>query len=121
MMKQGWRRLIPCVALALGAVLSAPAAHAAAKTPGTTRSVAAGSKRVALHQFTGVVTALDKNSITVEKSGKKAKTMVFVRHPEMSATGDIEKSARVTVWYRDEAGQPTAHKVVVKEPGGGSR
>lgn len=108
-----------CVALALGAVWFAPATHAAARTPSTTRSVTTGSKRVALHQFTGVVTALDKTSITVEKSGKKAKTMVFVRHAEMSATGDVEKNARVTVWYRDEAGQPTAHKVVVKEPGGG--
>ena len=120
-MKQGWMSFTLCAALALSAVLIAPAAHAAAKTSSAARSGATGSKRVALHQFTGVVTALDKTSITVEKSGKKAKTMVFVKHAEMSATGDVEKNARVTVWYRDEAGQPTAHKVVVKEAGGGSR
>src|SRR6185295_7087533 len=100
-MKQGWRALTLCVALALGAVLFAPATHAATKTSSAERSGTTGSKRVALHQFTGVVTALDKTSLTVEKSGKKAKTMVFVKHAEMSATGEVEKNARVTVWYRD--------------------
>ena len=32
----------------------------------------------------------------------------------------IEKDARVTVYYRDEDGQPTAHRVVVKPAKGGS-
>ena len=32
----------------------------------------------------------------------------------MKTTGELEKDARVTVYYRDEGGQPVAHKVVVK-------
>ena len=32
---------------------------------------------------------------------------------EMRTTGDVEKDARVTVWYRDEDGRLTAHRVVV--------
>src|SRR5262245_13529396 len=114
-MRQGPKFLASCAALALSAALLAPAAHAAAK------SSSSGGKRVALHQFTGVVTALDKTSITVEKGGKKPKTMVFVKHAEMRTTGEIEKDARVTVWYRDEDGHPTARKVVVKESGGSDR
>jgi hypothetical protein len=47
----------------------------------------AKAKRQALHQFTGVVTALDPTSITVEKTGKKPKTMVFTRHAEMKHAG----------------------------------
>jgi hypothetical protein len=73
---------------------------------------------VALHQFSGVVSALDKTSITVEKGGKKPKTMVFARHAEMRSTGEIEKQARVTVFYRDEGGRAVAHRVVVRNAGG---
>ena len=117
-MRQGLKWLPLCAALALSVALLAPVAHAAAKS---TKAGGSSTKRVALHQFTGVVTALDKTSITVEKSGKKPKTMVFVKHAEMRTTGDIEKDARVTVWYRDEDGHPTARKVVVKGPGGSDR
>jgi hypothetical protein len=120
-MRQGLKFLPLCAALALSAALLAPAAHAAAKSTGAARSSGSATKRVALHQFTGVVTALDKTSITVEKGGKKPKTMVFVRHAEMRSTGEVEKNARVTVWYRDEDGQATAHRVVVKEAGGDGR
>ncbi|MEO5989711.1 MAG: hypothetical protein ABIU54_12965 [Candidatus Eisenbacteria bacterium] len=102
---------------ALAAMLSAtvmPAspAHAAAK-----KSVAAGTsakKGHAYHQFTGVVTSFDKASLTVEKTGKAPKTMVFSRHTEMKTSGELEKDARVTVYYREEGGKPVAHKVVVK-------
>jgi len=69
---------------------------------------------MSLRQFSGVVTALDKTTITVEKSGKKPKTMVFVKHAEMRTTGEIDKAARVTVYYRDEDGHPVAHRVVVR-------
>jgi len=61
-----------------------------------------------------VVTALDKNTLTVEKRGKKPRTVVFTRHAEMKSTGDVEKDSHVTVYYRDEGGRSVAHKVVVK-------
>jgi len=60
------------------------------------------------------VTSLDKSSLTVVKTGEKGKTVVFSRHAEMKTTGELEKDARVTVYYRDEGGHPVAHKVVVK-------
>ena len=74
-----------------------------------------------LRQFTGLVTSFDKTSITVEKGGKKPKTMTFSRHAEMRTQGDLEKDARVTVYYRDEDGQPVAHRVVVKRERNGSK
>jgi hypothetical protein len=95
-----------------GAALPVTAAAAAAK--GTTTASASARKSYAFRQFTGVVTQLDKGSLTVEKSGKAAKTMVFSRHAEMRTQGDLETSARVTVYWRDDAGKPVAHKVVVK-------
>jgi len=104
--------------LALAATLAgtpaivAPAGAASRKPAAAT--VAAKRKSAALHQFSGVVTALDQGSLTVEKRGTGAKTMVFTRHPEMRATGELQKDARVTVWYRDEDGHPVARKVVVK-------
>jgi len=101
------------LALGLGIALTAPPAgiaHAA----GTTAP--AKAKRQALHQFTGVVTALDPTSITVEKTGKKPKTMVFKRHAEMNTQGgELEREVKVTVYYRDEDGKPVARKVVVKD------
>jgi hypothetical protein len=51
----------------------------------------------------------------VEKRGKKPQTRVFSRHAEMKSTGDLEKDARVTVYYRDEGGRSVAHRVVVKD------
>jgi hypothetical protein len=112
-MKQGW------IAMPLAAALmfAAPAigigqAHAAAsKAAGPTTSTA---KTASTRQFTGWVTALDKNSITVEKRGKAPRTMTFARHAQMSTTGDLEKDAHVTVYYRDEDGRAVARKVVVK-------
>lgn len=106
------------LALALAALLGASAVsvarvEAATKKPSAT-APAAAKKSYAFRQFTGVVTALDKSSLTVAKTGKLAKTVVFARHAEMKTTGDLEKDARVTVYYRDEGGQPVAHKVVVK-------
>jgi hypothetical protein len=86
-------------AVAAGPALAAPAAKA--KGAGT-------------RQFTGYVTALDQKSITVEKRGKQPKTVVFAKHAEMKSTGAVEKDARVTVFYRDVEGQPTATRVVAK-------
>jgi len=93
-------------------------------TLGATSAFAAGSKsasaapaarsRYAYHQFTGFVTAVDKQSLTVEKRGKQATSRTFARHEAMSTTGDLVKDARVTVYYRDEGGKSVAHKVVVK-------
>jgi hypothetical protein len=101
------------LAFALAAAAQAPASPAlAAKTSQT--AATAGAKKKALHQFTGVVTAVDKTSITVEKGGKNAKTMVFTRDAEMRTDGDLARDARVTVYYRDEDGKPVARKVVVK-------
>lgn len=86
-----------------GALAAIPAFAAPAKAK------AAGTR-----QFTGYVTAIDKSSITVEKRGKQPKTLVFAKHAETKSTGDIEKDARVTVYYRDVEGQLTAQRVVAK-------
>lgn len=112
-MRQGRKILLGCMVLALFAIATMPATNAEAARRAAT-SERSTTKRVGLHQFTGTVTAIDKSSLTVEKTGKLAKTMVFVRHAEMKTTGDLEKDARVTVWYRDEGGKSVAHKVVVK-------
>jgi hypothetical protein len=104
------------VALACALLLAAPAiganpARAAAKAAA---SKSESVKKPAMRQFTGWVTALDKTSITVEKRGKTPQSVTFAKHAEMSTTGDLEKDARVTVYYRDDGGRKTAHKVVVK-------
>ena len=67
-----------------------------------------------MRQFTGYVSAIDKQSITVEKRGKSPETRVFTKHDEMSLTGDVGKDARVTVYYREDGGKAIAHKVVAK-------
>ena len=114
-MRRGWKLLSMSSALALLiSVAPAPlvsASHAASKSSPT--SSAAKSKR-SMRQFSGVVTALDKTSITVEKGGKKPRTMTFVKHEEMRSTGEIEKDTRVTVYYREEGGRAVAHRVVVR-------
>ena len=117
-MRQGW--IIPlCAALALVPV-AAPATHAAGKSATASKSSTSSSKsKRTYRQFTGVVTALDKSTITVEKGGKQARTVVFDRHEEMKTTGDLEEDARVTVYYREDGGRSVAHKVVVKAPGNG--
>ncbi len=114
-MRQGsWLfRMLP-VALAL--VLAVPpvmAAARSAKSAGTSATKSTKARN-SLHQFTGIVTAMEKSGFTVEKSGKKPRTMVFVKHAEMKSTGDVARDARVTVYYRDEGGQSVAHRVVVK-------
>ena len=115
-MKQGrmFTALALAALLAASAGSAAPAEAAAAKKAPETASATAKKKSYTFRQFTGVVTALDKSSLTVAKSGKQAKTVVFSRHAEMKTTGDLEKDARVTVYYRDEGGRTVAHKVVVK-------
>ena len=114
-MRQGSRSIVSCAALALGVAawsLAAPAASLAATASGTeAKSV---KPRNGMHQFTGVVTALDKSTLTVEKRGKKPRTVVFARHSEMKSSGEVEKNARVTVYYRDDGGRSVAHRVVVK-------
>ena len=113
--------------LALAAVLAAslafvaPVAQAAKRSAKTVDAPASPRKTAAYHQFTGTVVSLDESSITVEKGGKTPKQMVFTRHSEMRSTGDVAKDARVTVYWRDEAGKPVAHRVVVKAtPTGGT-
>ncbi|HET7224689.1 MAG TPA: hypothetical protein VFK69_03155 [Candidatus Eisenbacteria bacterium] len=105
-MRQG--RMILALAAALLFAVALPA-HAA-KSPASPASRASAGT----HQFTGVVTALDHGSITVERSGRRAKTMVFVKHEPLTTTGDVAKNARVTVWYHDEDGHPVATRIVVR-------
>ncbi len=107
------------VLLALAALLVAPLtglatrAEAAAKRAPRGSSATAG-KSAGYRQFTGTVVALDASSITVERGGRTAKQMVFARNAGMRSTGEVEKNARVTVYWRDESGKPVAHRVVVK-------
>ncbi len=117
-MRQGWKPLSLGVALAVGVLAVLPlvapqmgSAGAARKASATTD--AAKSKN-AQRQFTGIVTALDKSTLTVEKRGKKPQSRVFTRHAELKTNGDLGKDAHVTVYYRDEGGQAVAHRVVVK-------
>ncbi len=112
-MNQGRKVVALCVALALaGAIAALPAL--AARRDGTTTAASAKAKTVAVRQFTGIVTALDKTSITVEKGGKKPRTMVFTRDAAMRMVGEVEKDARVTVYYRDNGRESLAVRVVVK-------
>lgn len=116
-MRQGRNLLSSCMAIALiaGGALAPLHAHAAKAATGAKSSTASATKSKATYrQFTGYVTALDKSSLTVEKRGKTPTSKVFVRHAEMNTTGDVEKDARVTVYYRDEGGRAVAHRVVVK-------
>ena|SRR5881394_492790 len=107
--------------LALAAVVALPVfaadAHAAAKRAAkaaSSESQPAPRKAATYRQFSGTVVSLDASSITVEKGGKTPKQMVFSRHTAMRSTGEVAKDARVTVYWRDEAGKPVAHRVVVK-------
>ena len=123
-MRQGWKPLSLGAVLAACMLASLPfvtprteVAGAAGKTP--TTASAAKSKNTQ-RQFTGIVTALDKNTLTVEKRGKKPQSRVFTRHAELQTTGELAKDARVTVYYREQGGQDVAHRVVVKSDGGSS-
>ena len=114
-MRQGRIFFSSCAAIALVACGAfAPLQAHAAKVAASTKSASATKSKATYRQFTGYVTALDKNSLTVEKRGKSPTSRVFVKHAEMSVTGDVAKDARVTVYYRDEGGRAVAHRVVVK-------
>ncbi len=112
-------------ALAFTALLAVPAAGFVTTAEAASKQAApatAAGKSSDYRQFTGTVVALDASSITVEKSGKTPKQMVFTRHAGMRSTGDVSKDVRVTVYWRDDSGQPVAHRVVVKPATtGGSR
>ena len=113
-MRQGLMHWLPCVAMALGMVASSIATPVLSTASAATSGTKSAKATNGMHQFTGVVTALDKNTLTVEKRGKKPRTVVFTRHAEMKSAGDVEKDSRVTVYYRDEGGRSVAHRVVVK-------
>ncbi|MBI5168580.1 MAG: hypothetical protein HZA61_03740 [Candidatus Eisenbacteria bacterium] len=116
-MKQG-RWITSLVLAAMLATVALPAAQAVAaprKSAAATATASPKKKSYAFRQFTGVVSALDASSLTVEKTGKQAKTMVFSRKDGMKTTGELVKDARVTVYWREDGGRPVAHKVVVKE------
>ncbi len=105
--------------LALAALLVATLAGSATRAEAAPKrtshaAAAAPSKGAGYRQFTGKVVAIDGSSITVEKGGKTPKEMVFARAASLRSTGDLEKDARVTVYWRDEAGKAVAHRVVVK-------
>ena len=115
-MRQGWTSLSLGVAFAMCALAALPLVTprveeaCAAKTSVKSEAKAKNGQR----QFTGFVTAVDKNTFTVEKRGKKPQTRVFARHAEIRTEGDLAKDARVTVYYRDQGGQAVAHRVIVK-------
>jgi hypothetical protein len=113
-MKHRWNRAA-LVALTVAGLLAALAsvAGAAPKKPASERAT-----RVALHQFSGVVTAIDASSLTVEKQGRSPRTMQFVRDAKMTTRGEVEKQSHVTVYYRDDGGKATAHRVVVRGASG---
>lgn len=104
-------------AFLVAALLAAPAAGLVTTAVAAAKKAAPASapaKSSSYRQFTGTVVALDATSITVEKAGKTPKQMVFTRHAGMRSTGDVAKDVRVTVYWRDDGGQPVAHRVVVK-------
>ena len=117
-MKQGRKVLTLCMALALVAAAAAALPAHAARKPDATTSAASAKAKQTTRQFTGVLTAMDKSSLTVEKGGKKPRTMVFARHAEMRTVGELEKDARVTVYYRADGRETVAVRVVVKPADG---
>ncbi len=119
-MKQGRKLLVLCAALAIAGATALPALAARPRSASAATAASAKAKPT-VRQFTGVVTAMDKSSITVEKGGKKPRTIVFTRNAAMRTVGDLEKDARVTVYYRDEGGETLAVRVVVKPAAAGGR
>lgn len=124
-MRQGWKLLSVGVAFAMCALAVLPRvaprsgdAIAAGKSSAATSDAKAKNTQ---RQFTGIVTAIDKNTFTVEKRGKKPQSRVFSRHAEIRTEGDLAKDARVTVYYRDQGGQAIAHRVIVKPENGSPR
>ena len=113
-MRQGWKCM--AVPVLIGSCAFAPLAIGSSGGSPTAPTPSHPS-RPALHQFSGVVTALDKASLTVEKQGRSPRSMQFVRGSSMTTQGEIGARARVTVYYRDVDGKPTAERVVVRSPG----
>ena len=116
-MRQGRIFFSSCAAIALvacGALAPLQARAASAASSAKSSTASARKAGTSYHQFTGYVTALDKSSLTVEKRGKSPTSKVFVKHAQMSTTGDVAKEARFTVYYRDEGGKAVAHRVIVK-------
>jgi len=113
-MKQGLKYLALGAALALAAGLSTATTPATAASKTATPAAKSAKARNGMRQFTGYLTALDKTTLTVERRGKNTRAMVFMKHDAMKTTGDLERNARVTVYYRDEDGRSVAHRVVVK-------
>ncbi len=119
-MRRNWIVAVLPALLVLG--LAAGVAPADAKTARGASPPSTSTKKASLRQFTGVVTAMDKTSLTVEKAGKKPQTRTFVRDEQTLTSGDVAKDAKVTVFYREENGRAVAHRVVVKAgPGEASR
>ena len=119
-MKQGRKVLTLCAALALVAAAAAALPAHAARRPDTSPTTASAKARPTTRQFTGVVTALDKSTLTVEKGGKKPRTMTFTRDAATRTVGDLEKDAHVTVFYRQDGREMVAVRVVAKPAGGSS-
>jgi hypothetical protein len=120
-MNQGRKVIALCAVLAVAGTLAAlPALAARRAETGTSTSASAKAKQ-SVRQFTGVVTAMDKTSITVEKGGSKPRTMVFTRTAAMRTVGDVGKDARVTVYYREDGKETQAVRVVVKPDRSGER
>lgn len=121
-MRQGWKSLSLGVAFALCALaalpLAAPRSGEAGAAPKASAETRQTKAKNGQRQFTGIVTAIEKNTFTVEKRGKKPQTRVFSRHAEIRTDGDLAKDARVTVYYRDQGGQSIAHRVEVKPENG---
>ena len=120
-MQNGWKPLSLGVVFALGVLALSPLAfarHGDAFAAEKSSKSTSAAKSKNLRQFTGIVTALDKSTLTVEKQGKKPQSRVFTRHAELKTTGDLEQDARVTVYYREEDGRAVAHRVVVKPESG---
>ncbi len=117
-MKQRWKALSLGVAFAMCALAVLPlvapwTGEAGAAGKASTPTIETKAKN-GQRQFTGIVTALDKNTFTVEKRGKKPQSRIFSRHAEITTEGELAKDARVTVYYREQGGQAIAHRVIVK-------
>ena len=118
-MRQGWMALALAGALALPCVTLAPVVKSAGAAEKSGEAAVSTKKSGAtMRQFTGYITALDPSKLTVEKRGKKPQSKTFTKHADLKTTGEIEKEARVTVYYRDEGGRSVAHRVVVKTESG---
>jgi hypothetical protein len=113
-MRQGWKWMFVPVMIA-GCALAPLAIAASGGNPAA--PAPSHASRPALQQFSGVVTALDKASLTVEKQGHAPRSMQFVRSSSMTTQGEVGAHARVTVYYRDVDGKPTAERVVVRNTG----